>query len=425
MTLTKRDFFKYAAVGIGGAAAGAAGLWTGRIIKQARVEQHSLSNITGDMTPISVDERLARIGKAQRLMARHDIGAIIIEPGSAMLYFSGIRWRRSERITALVIPRAGEIGVVTPHFEEPSVRESLTFGDDVRPWHEHESPFAQINGILKDRGITSGRVGVEKTVRHFVFDGLQKVNSAFDIVSATPVTLGCRMYKTAHELELLAKANEVTMEAYKHVYGQIEVGMNPSDIGDMMHAAQRSLGGGSTWALILLNESSAYPHGSDQPQLVKEGGVVLMDCGCNVNGYQSDVSRSFVYGDISRRQRQVWNLVKAGQELVMETAQIGTPAGAIDDAVRRLYEGEGFGPGYATPGLPHRTGHGIGMDGHESVNFVHGEETPLEPGMCFSNEPGLYIYGEFGIRLEDCLYMGEDGPHLFTALSPSIDKPFG
>jgi Xaa-Pro dipeptidase len=419
--LSKREFLKLSTIGASVFAAG------GLISSAAAFDLPKAKNLTSmldDVSPISLAERLARVEKAQRLMSDNNIEAIILEPGSAMDYFTGISWWRSERLTAIVIPKIGEIGVVTPHFEEPSVRESMSFGDDVRPWHEHENPFDKVASILADRGITSGKIGVEKTVRYFVVDGLEQAMPNMKVTSATPVTLGCRMLKSAHEIKLMAKANQITLSAYKHVHGQIKLGMTPSDIGALMDKAQRDLGGSGTWALILLGEASAYPHGSDQPQMVRENEVVLMDCGCSVHGYQSDISRTFTFGTPSKHQRDVWNLVKQGQELVMETAQIGTPAGQVDDAVRKLYEANGYGPHYKTPGLPHRTGHGIGMDGHEMINFVRGEETPLQSGMCFSNEPGLYIYGSFGVRLEDCLYMTDSGPKLFTELSSSIDLPF-
>lgn len=417
--LNKREFLKLSTIGAGALAAG------GLLQTVSAYETKALSPILDDVSAIGVDERLARVENAKRLMAEHNLDAIILEPGSAMDYFTGISWWRSERLTAVIIPRVGEIGVVTPHFEEPSVRESMSFGDDVRPWHEHENPFDKVAGILADRGITSGKIGVEKTVRYFVVDGLQQAMPNMEVTSATPVTLGCRMHKSVQEISLMQKANDITLAAYKHVHSQIKLGMTPSDIGAMMHSAQRALGGSDTWALILLGEASAYPHGSGQPQMVRENQVVLMDCGCSVHGYQSDISRTFTFGTPTQHQRDVWNLVKQGQEIVMETAQIGTPAGHVDDAVRKLYEAHGYGPDYKTPGLSHRTGHGIGMDGHEMINFVRGEKTPLAAGMCLSNEPGLYIYGSFGIRLEDCLYMTDSGPKLFTQLSPSIDQPFG
>ncbi|TNE64278.1 MAG: aminopeptidase P family protein [Alphaproteobacteria bacterium] len=420
MAFSKRDFLKLAGAGAAGAAFAAAGSLPARA-----VAENPLSDITAGVAPISRDERLARIARAQKLMAEKGIDAILVEPGSAMLYFTGIRWWRSERLTTVVIPREGEIGVVTPFFEEPSVRESMTFGSDVRTWNEHESPFERVAGILKDRGLAGGKIGLESTVRYFVVEGLKKAAPGFEIVSADPITLGCRMYKSKAELALMHKASEVTMQAYAHVWGSLEAGMTSGDIGALMAKAQTALGGDNVWTLILIGEASAYPHGSGQPQVLKDGDIVLMDCGCQVHGYQSDISRTFVFGDPTKRQREVWDTVRKGQQIAFETAQLGTPAGQVDDAVRRYYESLGYGPGYKTPGLSHRTGHGIGMDGHESVNFVHGETTPLAPGMCFSNEPGLYIFGEFGVRLEDCIHMTETGPVWFSVPPDSLDDPVG
>jgi len=418
MTLSKRDFLK-----LGGATAGAA--LVGSMAASATSDSTILKDITDGAQPITVDERKARVAKAQRLMSEKDIDAILVEPGSAMLYFVGIQWRRSERLTALVIPREGDIAVITPYFEEPSVRESMSFGDDVRPWHEHESPFERVASILADRGLKGGKIGLEATVRYFVVEGLKQVAGNFEIVSADPITLGCRMFKSPAELALMKKANEVTLTAYQHVWDTLEVGMTPADINAKMRSVQAALGGSGVWNMALLAGASAYPHGSGQPQSLRDGDIVLMDCGCNVHGYQSDISRTFVYGEASKRQRDVWNTVRKGQQIAFETAQIGTAAGAVDDAVRRHYESLGFGPGYKTPGLSHRTGHGIGMDGHESVNFVHGEATKLAAGMCFSNEPGIYIFGEFGVRLEDCIYMTESGPQWFTMPPDSLDAPIG
>ncbi len=388
-------------------------------------ESAPLQSIVDDVQPISVSERIQRVRKAQQLMAQNDIGAILVEPGSAMLYFSGISWWRSERLTALVIPREGDIAVVTPYFEEPSVRESMSFGDDVRTWHEHESPFELVAGILRDRGLKGGRIGLEETVRYFVTEGVGKAAAQFELVGATPVTLGCRMYKSAAEIALMKKANEVTLRAYEHVYRSLDKGMAPADVNNLMREAQSALGGGGTWNMALFGAASAYPHGTSQPQQIVDGQIVLMDCGCSVHGYRSDISRTFVYGEPGKRQREVWNTVRKGQQIAFETAAVGTPAGKVDDAVRSHYESLGYGPDYATPGLSHRTGHGIGMDVHESVNFVHGEATRLAPGMCFSNEPGIYIYDEFGVRLEDCIYMTEDGPAWFTVPPDSLDEPIG
>ena len=412
--MDKREFLKFSvAAGLAGAAGSS---------PRAAGELH---DITGDAVPIGVDERRARIARAQRLMQQQGIVALLLEAGSALIYFTGVRWWRSERFTGALIPASGEIAFVTPYFEEPSVRESMTFGDDVRTWHEHENPFDLVAGILRDRGLKDGKIGVEETVRYFIVDGVKKAAPGFDMVSGKDVTRGCRMYKSPAELALMQKANDVTMAAYRHVYANIDGDMSPADISTMMTEATRVLGGAPRFASVLLNEASAYPHGSRRTERLQEGGIILMDCGCAVHDYESDISRTWVFGEPSAKQRDVWNTVRRGQDLALETAMPGTPAGTVDDVVRSYYESKGYGPGYRTPGLSHRLGHGIGMDGHEPVNLVHGEETMLAPGMCFSNEPGIYIFGEFGVRLEDCLHVSEDGPQLFTELSPSIDKPFG
>jgi Xaa-Pro dipeptidase len=418
--MNKRDFLT-----LSGAAGLAAVIAPVAAAQEGPGPAASLKNMTNDVKPISVDERKARVAKAQHLMQEAGIDALLLESGSSLVYFLGVRWRRSERFTGAVIPAEGEIAIVTPYFEEPSIRESMSFGDDVRTWHEHENPFALVASVLADRGLKNGRIAVEETVRHFIVDGVQQAAGSFEMISGMPITRGCRMYKSSAELALMQTANDITIAAYSHIYGQIEKGMSPSDIGAVMTQATRALGGSTNFSGVLLNEASAYSHGTEQSQVVKDGGIILMDCGCAVHDYESDISRTWVYGEPSKKQREVWNTVKRGQELALETATVGTPAGKVDDVVRAYYESKGYGPGYKTPGLSHRLGHGIGMDGHEPVNFVHGESTPIAPGMCFSNEPGIYAFGEFGVRLEDCLYITDDGPELFTALSPSIDQPFG
>lgn len=416
--MNKRQFLKSVAAG------GLAGVLPAHAQAPTPSGLEKLPNLAADATPIGVDERKGRVAKAQRLMRDAGVDALLLESGSALVYFTGLHWWRSERFTGAVIPVDGDIAVVTPSFEEPSVRERLSLGSDVRTWHEHENPFALVDGILRDRDLKKRCIAVEETVRHFIVDGVRRTVDGVDVVSGAPITRGCRMYKSQAELALMQSANHITMAAYRYVYEHIETGMRPDDIAALMNAATRQLGGEPAFALVLLNEASAYPHGSDQPQTVAGGGVVLMDCGCSVHDYQSDISRTWVHGEPTAKQRRVWDTVKRGQELALETATVDTPAGKVDDVVRAYYERRGYGPGYRTPGLPHRLGHGIGMDGHEPVNFVHGESTPLAPGMCFSNEPGIYIFGEFGVRLEDCLYISDEGPVLFTQLSPSLDTPF-
>jgi Xaa-Pro dipeptidase len=382
-----------------------------------------LKSITADAKPISVEERRARIAKVQMLMGQRKVAALLVEPGSTLDYFTGIKWRRSERITLAIIPARGDVSVVTPAFEEPSVRETLQVGGDVRPWNEHESPYERIVQGLRDRGGASGVVAVESTVRFFIVDGLRQASTAYEFVSADPLVRACRLVKSPAELALMQSANNVTIEALRAVHARVERGMSSADIAALMDRTSGALGGSPEFSLVLLNEASAYPHGSLQVQTVREGSIVLMDCGCSVHGYQSDISRTWVVGEASARQRKVWNTVKRGQEIALETAKIGLPTGAIDDAVRRYYEREGWGPGYKLPGLSHRTGHGIGLDGHEPAYLVHGDATPLQAGMCFSDEPGIYIPGEFGVRMEDCWAMATSGPQLFTPLAKSLDEP--
>jgi Xaa-Pro dipeptidase len=383
----------------------------------------SLSSITGKAQPISADERRSRIAKAQRLMTEQKIGALLIESGSSLDYFTGIRWWRSERTTAAIIPAKGDVVVVTPAFEEPSVRETLQVGGDVRPWNEHESPFERLVQALGDRGVAGGRLAVESTTRFFIVDGLRKTSNAYEIVSGDSIVQACRMVKSPAELALLQLANQVTLAALSHTHAHIALGMGAGDIAALMTGATRALGGEADDGLVLLNEASAYPHGSHSAQSVREGSVILLDFGCKLQGYQSDISRSWVFGEPTARQRKVWQTVKRGQEIVLETAKLGLPVGKIDDAVRSYYESAGWGPGYKLPGLSHRSGHGIGLDGHEPPYLVHGDATPLAAGMCFSDEPGIYIPGEFGIRLEDCWHMTESGPVLFTPLAKSLEQP--
>jgi Xaa-Pro dipeptidase len=379
--------------------------------------------MTAAAKPISADERRARIAKVQALMEQGKISALLIEPGSTLDYFTGIRWRLSERITLAIIPARGEVVVVTPAFEEPSVRETLQVGGDVRPWNEHESPIERIVQGLRDRGVASGVVAVEPTTRFFVVDNIRRAASAYDIVSADSLVRACRLVKSPAELALMQIANNVTIEALRILHAGVTQGMNSEEISALMDRTTIALGGAPEFSMVLLNEASAYPHGSIKVQTVREGSVVLMDCGCTVQGYQSDISRSWVFGRANDRQRKVWNTVKRGQEIALETAKIGVPVGRIDDAVRAYYESQGWGPGYKLPGLSHRTGHGIGLDGHEPAYLVHGDATPLQAGMCFSDEPGIYITGEFGMRLEDCWTMTASGPQLFTPLAKSLDEP--
>jgi Xaa-Pro aminopeptidase len=373
---------------------------------------------------ITDEERLARIEKARRLMTENGIAAMFLEPGSSMFYYTGVRWGLSERPFGVVIPAKGELAYVTPAFEEQRARELIKFSNDVRVWQEDESPYARVAEILRDRGIATGRVGIEERVRFFIVDGIRREAPQIGLVSATPVTAGCRMYKSAAEIALMQRANDITIAAYRVAFPTMHVGMTQGELSRTIGAAIQKLGGVSDGALCLFGVSSAFPHGTTNPATLKEGDIVLVDGGCTVEGYTSDITRTTVFGRPNDKQRRVWDIEKRAQSAAFAAAQIGATCESVDAAARKVITDAGFGPDYKVPGLPHRTGHGIGLDGHEWTNFVRGNKTPIQPGMCFSDEPTIVMYGEFGVRLEDCLHIGSDGPHFFTEQSPAIDQPF-
>jgi Xaa-Pro dipeptidase len=382
-----------------------------------------LRRMTDNVAPITLEERQSRIEKAQKLMREQRVDAVYIEPGSSMFYYTGMHWGTSERMFAMVLPARGEIAWVCPKFEEERARELIRMGTDIRTWEEDESPYKRVAEILKDRGVRTGTVGIEERVRFFLYDGIRLAAPALKFVSATPITAGCRMFKSPAELALMQIANDITIEAYKATRESMTEGMTQGEFADNCAAAFRALGS-SGGIFVSFGKYTAFPHGSSTPQRLKAGDVVLMDGGCSVEGYQSDITRTFVFGKATDRQRQIWDLEKKSQDAAFAAAKVGAPCEAVDAAARKVITDAGFGPDYKVPGLPHRTGHGIGLDGHEWTNFVRGNKTPIQPGMCFSDEPTIVIYGEFGIRLEDCLYITSDGPKFFTKQSESIDKPF-
>jgi Xaa-Pro dipeptidase len=385
----------------------------------------ALTPRTGGIAPIGDEERHARLARAQRLMQDQGMDAVVIEPGSSMRYYTGVSWWPSERTFAMVIPASGPPAWVCPAFEEARARELIRFGEDIRVWQEDESPFALIAAILRDLGAAGGRVGVEERVRFFVMDGMRQAAPDAELVSATPVTAGCRMFKSTAELALMQRATDITILAIKAAFATLKAGMTQYELGGNVTAALARLGGSDPWALVGFGEYSAFPHGSVRPQRLQRGDIVLLDTGCAVEGYQSDMTRTTVFGRPTRRQTEIWNLERKAQDAAFAAAQVGVPCEAVDAAARKVITDAGFGPEYRLPGLPHRTGHGIGLDGHEWTNFVRGNTTPIAPGMCFSDEPMIAIYGEFGIRLEDCLYITERGPRFFSPQSPAIDQPFG
>jgi len=409
--------------------AGAAGTLTiarpafaGGEVSAASLEAASVESQSAP-PPITDDERRARIEKARRLMTENGIAAMFLEGGTSMFYYTGVRWGNSERTFGVVIPAKGEPAWVTPGFEEQRARELIKFSNDVRVWQEDESPYEVIAGILRDRGAANGKVGFEERVRFFIFDGVRQRLSSAQYVSATPVTAGCRMIKSPAEIALMQRANDITLEAIGSAFKSVKEGMTNQDLAATVAATTRKLGGNADGALVIFGKYTAFPHGSVQPQKLREGDVVLIDAGCTVEGYTSDITRTSVFGKPTQRQRDVWALEKRAQNAAFAAAKVGATCESVDAAARKVITDAGFGPGYKVPGLPHRTGHGIGLDGHEWTNFVKGNTTKIQPGMCFSDEPMIAIYGEFGIRHEDCLHITETGPKFFSKQSESIEAP--
>jgi Xaa-Pro dipeptidase len=384
-----------------------------------------LESMTKDIQPITIEERQSRIKKAQQLLLENKMQALILDAGTAMVYYTGIRWGRSERTMVAVIPAAGEVFYICPGFEENRLRELIKIGKDVYAWQEDESPYALIIQSLKLKGVQGGALAVEESLRFFIMDGIRKLAPQFSFVSGDPVTIPCRLIKSPAEIALMQKATDITIAAMKIGINSLYEGMSPKEFSEIVATAQNKLGGSSDFAMVNFAEASAFPHGSTQPQKLKKGDIVLMDCGCRVEGYSSDISRTIVFGTApTARQQEIWNLEKAAQAAGYKAAQLGVPCENVDAAARKVITDAGFGPGYQLPGLPHRTGHGIGMDGHEWGNMVKGNGLLLQAGMCFSIEPNISIVGEFGVRHEDCVYMTEAGPKWFSQPATAIDQPF-
>lgn len=385
-----------------------------------------LERMTDGVVPISVAERRERIEKAQKLMQAQKLDAIVMEGTASGYYFTGIEWWQSERTFVIIIPAKGSIAYVCPKFEEDRARELIIpeLGNEVRCWEEHESPYEVIVGLLRDGGTTHRRIGLEERLRFFIANGIRLAAPEFEIADATSITAGCRMIKSTHEIALMQRANDVTIEAYKAAFATIRPGMSQKELGNNISAAFSRLGF-SGGASVQIGKYSALPHGSITPQTINAGDIVMVDGGTSCEKYESDITRTVVAGKASRRQMEVWNLEKKAQDAAFNAIRIGATCESVDAAARAVIESAGFEKNYKLPGLPHRTGHGIGLEGHEWTNFVKGNKTLIQPGMCFSDEPTISIPGEFGIRLEDCLYIAEDGPHFFSKQSVSIDQPFG
>jgi Xaa-Pro dipeptidase len=386
-----------------------------------------LQSRKGEAQPITRAERVERQERARQLMSEISLDAILVMEGTSLRYFTGMRWWGGERLFAFVLPAKGQAFYVCPAFEEGRAREQIAHapdGDqpDVRVWQEDESPYALVAQGLKDRSIATGKLGIEETVRFVFSDGIAKAASQAAITSATPVTAGCRMIKSAHEIALMRLAAQVTLAVYDAVYRALHQGMTQHDVGSLIDTAYERMGFPGE-ASVMVDDSTAFPHGSTTPQVLHEGSIVMIDDGCVVEGYQSDITRTFVLGKASDKMKQVFDIVHRAQAAALSAARPGVECGAVDAAARKVITDAGYGPDYKF--FTHRLGHGLGMDGHEWPYLVRGNPTRLQANITTSNEPGIYIRGEFGVRLEDDMHVTENGAELFTPQSPSIEEPFG
>jgi len=408
------------------AATSAVALLPGVAESQAPPSFASLKPLGDRVHPITADEFRARLAHAQELVAQLDpkFDALFFGTGTALYYFTGIQWWPSERLLALIVPRSGKPILISPAFEEGRMRELMKFPLEVRVWQEDESPTKLIATSLADQSIRTGRVGIEETLPFTFYDHFRAAASGFECVSADPVTIACRARKSAHELELMRLACEATCDVYRQVFSSLKEGMTEQEIAGLVTAGfgKMNLRG---YALVLLGASAALPHGSAQPQKLKQGDVVLIDGGCKVEGYESDVTRTGVFGKAPEKVQRVFETVRKAQDAALDAARAGRLSGSVDDAARALITSAGFGPGYKY--FTHRLGHGIGLDGHEHPYLVRGSKTVLAAGMTFSNEPGIYIPGEFGLRCEDDMVVVADGPAqlLTPGFQVSLEKPLG
>jgi Xaa-Pro dipeptidase len=390
-------------------------------------ELAAMSSMRGNAQAIGAGERRARLARACALMREQGLPALWLDVSTSLTYFTGIRLNRSERLHGAVLLADGELVYVSPAFEVEKLRTMLTIDGPVAAWEEHEDPIALLVATLAARGITGGPLALDEATPFVTVDRLRRTGPAFDLVSAGLVTTACRLHKSPAELALMQTAMSITLAAQKAAARTLREGITTTEVQHFLVAAHQRLGaeGPPAFNIVLFGEATAYPHGVPYPQTLKPGNMVLVDVGAPVDGYVSDLTRTYVFGEPTAHQRAVWDLEKAAQAAAFAAARLGARCASLDDAARSVIEAAGFGPGYATPGLPHRTGHGIGLDVHEAPYIVRGDDTPLAEGMTFSIEPMICVYGAFGVRLEDHVFMTADGPRWFTSPAPSLDAPFG
>ncbi|MDE0837037.1 MAG: Xaa-Pro peptidase family protein [Akkermansiaceae bacterium] len=386
-----------------------------------------LSDMTGGLAPIEEAEFRARLEKAAQLMREKDWQALLVTAGSGMLYFTGTHWHSSERLVAALIFPDASIVYISPEFEVSTITDFMGLKSPVRSWEEHECPYSLVSKILSEKNITSGKLGMDEAAPFFVSNGIAKAAPNLEMVDGAEITARCRMIKSPAEIAIIQRVMDMTIEVHKATASILTAGISTTEVVSFIDKAHRKVGAvkGNFFAIVLFGEATAYPHGVKDPQILKDGDMVLVDSGCSVHDYISDITRTYVYGTPTERQRQVWGDERAAQQAAFDAVSEGAAIAAVDAAARGELESRGYGPGYRVPGLPHRTGHGIGLDIHEWPYLVGNNDTKLEAGMCLSIEPMLCIYGEFGVRLEDHFHIGESGPKWFTQPCKCIDDPFG
>ena len=387
-------------------------------------ELAKLKPMTDGIEPISVAEFKARIARAQALMREQGLQALYLDTSSSLAYYTGIQLNLTERLHGAIIPAEGEVVYLSPAFEEPKTREYMKFGDDVRCWEEHEDPTELVVETIRSLGYESGQVALDPHTPFFIVDGLRKAGNRFTFTQGSSITATCRQLKSAAEIALIQRAMDITMEVHRAAARALQPGVTTAEVKTFLDQAHRKLGMSWTSVAAQFGEATAYPHGVPYEQTLQDGDMVLIDMGTKVGGYRSDITRTYVFGEPTDRQREIWDLEKRAQLAGFAAAQLGAPCENVDFGARGVIEAAGYGPGYKVPGLPHRTGHGLGLDVHEESFMVKGNKTALQVGMCFSIEPMMCIYGEFGVRLEDIAYMAEDGARWFTQPAHTIDDPF-
>lgn len=387
----------------------------------------SLSNMTHYLEPIQNDEYIARIAKAQAFMLANKIDAIYLNAGTNLTYFTGMKWYASERMVGAILPAIGEVQYIAPYFEIGTLNDYKVIDGPIHGWQEHQSPYALFVSVLKQLNINhDATIGIDESAPFFIFDGINNVQTGLNLINAQPVTAHCRMHKSVNELALMQRAMDMTLAVQQATASMLYEGITTTEVEAFIKKAHQKVGApGNYFCIVLFGVATSFPHGVKDPQVLKQGDMVLIDTGCKVHDYLSDITRTYVFGEPTPRQRMFWDHEKAAQLAAFNAAKLGDYCETVDNAARQYLAAQGLGPEYQTPGCPHRTGHGIGLDIHEWPYLVGGNKTPLASGMCFSNEPMLVIPNEFGVRLEDHFYMTENGPHWFTQPSHSLDDPFG